>query len=159
MSPLPKHLRPRYRYLAVTLEAWPDASVDREGFQSALVASVRGLFGDAGVAAAEPRVVRFSFEAGAGEAVVRTRRDAVETARAGLAATGSIDGVTIAVCVRGISGTVRGCEEKYLQGRQLPNGESTVAFEGADRPATVRGNRVDVQTEDAFAGATDLDLT
>lgn len=159
MSPLPKHLRPRYRYLAVTLETWPDAPVDREAFQSALSGAVRHLFGDAGAASAGPRVIRFRFDRGAGSAVVRTRRDVVETTRAGVAAIDSVNGAALAVCVRGISGTVRGCEEKYLQRRQLRNRESTVVFEGADRPATVRGTRVDVHIEDAFAGATDLDLT
>lgn len=159
MSPLPKHLRPRYRYLAVTVETWPDVSLDRDGFQSTLSSAVRQLFGDAGVAAAEPRVIRFSFADGAGQAVLRTRRDAVDTTRAALAAVGDVDGAPIAVCVRGISGTVRACEEKYLNGRQLRTGESTVVFEGADLPATIRGDRVDVHLETGFAGATDLDLT
>lgn len=159
MSPLPKHLRPRYRYLAVTLETWPDASLDRDGFQSALESAIRALFGDAGVAAAEPTLIRFSFVAGRGQAIVRTRRDAVVTTRAGLAAVGHVEGAPIAVCVRGISGTVRACEERYLPERQLRTGESTVAFEGADHPATVRGSRVDVHLETGFAGATDLDLT
>lgn len=159
MTPMPKHLRPRYRYLAVTLEAWPDGAVDRDGFETAVVAAVRSLFGDVGVAGAEPRVIRFAFEDGAGQAIVRSRRDAVETTRAGLAVIDSGERASLAVCVRGISGTIRACEEKYLQGRQLPIAESTVAFEGVDRPATVRGSRVDVHLEDGFAGATDLDLT
>lgn len=159
MSPLPKHLRPRYRYLAVTIETWPDASLDRDGFQSALSSAVRALFGDAGVAAVGPRVIRFSYADGAGRTVVRTRRDEVDTARTGLAALGDVNGAPIAVCVRGISGTVRACEEKYLNGRQLPIRESTVVFEGADHPATIRGDRVDVYLETGFAGATDLDHT
>ena len=159
MSPLPKHLRPRYRYLAVTVESWPDAEVDRDGFQSALAASVRSLSGDAGLADAEPDVIRFSFDDGAGHAVVRNRRPAVGTTRAGLAALDAVAGAPLAVCVRGISGTVRGCEERYLAGRQLRSAESTVVFDGADRPATVRGDRVDVHLEAGYAGATDLDTT
>ena len=159
MTSLPKHLRPRYRYLAVALESWPDAAVGRDAFADALVASVRSLFGDAGVAAADPRVVRFSHEGGAGTAVVRTRRDAVGTTRAGLAAVAAVDGAPMAVSVRGISGTVRGCEEKYLHGRQLPQRETTVTFEGGSRPAQARGSRVDVRLADGFAGATDLDTT
>ena len=159
MTALPKHLRPRYRHLAVRLEAWPDAGPDREAFREALVASVRDLFGDAGVAAADLRVVRFAFEDGAGTAVVRTRREAVGTARAGLAALAAVGGAPFAATVRGISGTVRGCEEKYLHGRQLPATETTVTFEGDDRPALARGSRVDVRLADGFAGATDLDTT
>lgn len=159
MSPLPKHLRPRFRYLAVSLETWPGVAIDRRVFLDGWTAAVRTLFGDAGVAAVEPRVIRFSFTEGAGEAIVRTRRDAVTNGRAGLAAVSALNGAPVAVCVRGISGTVRGCEEKYLHGSQLPIAERTVAFEGADRPATVRDTRVDVHLEDAFAGATDLDIT
>ncbi|MDZ7702711.1 MAG: Rpp14/Pop5 family protein [Halobacteriales archaeon] len=159
MSPLPKHLRPRYRYLAVALEAWPGTALDESGFREALVSSVRSLFGDAGVAAADPRVIRFSFGDGAGQAIVRTRRDAVDTARAGLAAIDAVDGAPLAVCVRGISGTVRGCEERYLAGRQLRSRESTVVFDGAERRATIRDSRVDVHLETGFAGATDLDTT
>ena len=159
MTPLPKSLRPRYRYLAVTLETWPDVALDREAVQAATADAVRGLFGDAGVARAEPRVMRFAFADGAGRLIVRTRRESVDVSRAGLAAMDAVEAAPVAVCVRGISGTVRACEEKYLNGRQLPIEESTVAFEDADRPATVRGNRVDVHLGDAFAGAMDLDLT
>ena len=155
---LPKHLRPRYRYLAATLETWPDAAIDRAAFEAALVAAIRDLFGDAGVAAADARLRTYSLAEGAGTVVVRTRRAAVDTTRAGLAAMGPVEGAPIAVCVRGISGTIRGCEAKYLHGRQLPSAESTVAFEGVDRPAVVRGARVDVDLGDAFVGATDLDL-
>ncbi|MFC6754912.1 ribonuclease P, partial [Halorubrum tibetense] len=36
MKHLPKHLRPRWRYLALGIEAWPDADVDRRAFQRAL---------------------------------------------------------------------------------------------------------------------------
>jgi ribonuclease P/MRP protein subunit POP5 len=103
--------------------------------------------------------MRFAFADGAGRLIVRTRRESVDVSRAGLAAMDAVEAAPVAVCVRGISGTVRACEEKYLNGRQLPIEESTVAFEDADRPATVRGNRVDVHLGDAFAGAMDLDLT
>lgn len=157
MTSLPKHLRPRYRYLAVALESWPDRSLDRTGLAAALETSLRGLYGDAGVAAVDPRIVRFTFEDGAGSAVVRSRRDHVDRARAGLAAIPAVDGAPLAVNVTGISGTVRGCEEKYLHGRQLPHRETTVTFEGDSRPALARGSCVDVRLSDGFAGATDLD--
>ena len=32
MKHLPKHLQPRWRYLAVRIESWPDADIDREYF-------------------------------------------------------------------------------------------------------------------------------
>jgi len=159
MSPLPKHLRPRYRYLAVRLESWPDHAIDRSVFQRAIEESVQSLYGDSGVSAAEPHVIQFTLREGVGQAIVRSRRDAVTETRAGLAAVSRLHGAPIGVYVRGISGTVRGCEEKYLQARQLRSDESTVVFDGTERPATVRGSRVDVHLESGFAGATDLDLT
>jgi ribonuclease P/MRP protein subunit POP5 len=157
MSPLPKHLRPRYRYLALWLESWPECSLQRSGFQSAVRTNVRALFGDRGVAETEPRVIRFSFANGAGYAVLRVRRDTVDTVRAGIAATDVVDGTPLGICVKGISGTVRGCEERYLADRQLRKRESTVVFDGTERSATVCGSRVDVHLETGFAGATDLD--
>lgn len=159
MTPLPKHLRPRYRYLAVTIESWPTAILDRPAVEDALETAIRSLFGDAGVAAAEPRLLRYTFDRGAGTAVVRTRRDAVEMTRAGVATVATVEGEPVAGCVKGISGTVRACEEKYLTDSQLQIAENTVTFEDATYPATVRGTRVDVHLEAAFAGATDLDLT
>ena len=47
---LPKYLRPRWRYLAVELESWPDADVDRRSFQRELWFAAQNLLGDAGSA-------------------------------------------------------------------------------------------------------------
>ncbi|MFB6359956.1 MAG: Rpp14/Pop5 family protein, partial [Halobacteriales archaeon] len=99
MSPLPKHLRPRYRYLAVRLESWPDLDLHRSAFQRAIEESVRGLYGDPGVAAAQPHTIRFTFSDGRGQAIVRSRRDVVTETRAGLAAVTRINEGPIAVCV------------------------------------------------------------
>ena len=98
---LPKHLRPRYRYLAVEIEAWPDAAFDRRAFQRALWDATRGLVGDAGSAAADPTVLRFSFSDGAGDAIVRVRRGEVTAARAGLACLADVEGHPVRVGVRG----------------------------------------------------------
>jgi len=155
---LPKHLRPRYRYLAVGIEAWPDAALDRRAFQAAVWEETRGLLGDAGSAAIDPTVVAFAFADGAGEAIVRVRRGEGERARAAIACIEVIDGAAVGLRIRGKSGTIRACEEKYMRGRPEPTSEKTVAFGNAERAAVVRSDRVDVRTDDAFAGATDLDL-
>jgi ribonuclease P/MRP protein subunit POP5 len=60
--------------------------------------------------------------------------------------------------VRGISGTVRACEEKYIRGPPEAPAKRQVVFENQDRRAVERGERIDVQTDDAFAGATALDF-
>ncbi|MFB6163893.1 MAG: Rpp14/Pop5 family protein [Haloarculaceae archaeon] len=158
MKHLPKHLQPRWRYLAVGLEAWPDADVDRGGFQRHLWYSAQNLLGDAASAALDLRVLRFRFADGAGEAIVRTRRGEVDRARAALACLDDVDGHELGVGVRGVSGTVRGCEEKYLGRAPEENEESDVVFEDADRTAVRRDGRYDVRIGSAFAGATTLDF-
>ncbi|PSP82248.1 ribonuclease P [Halobacteriales archaeon QS_1_68_17] len=157
MKHLPKHLRPRWRYLAVGIETWPDASVGRRAFQRDLWYAAQNLLGDPGSADADLTVVRFDFSGGTGHAVVRARRGEVERARAAVACLDSVGGDPVGTRVRGVSGTVRACEEKYIPRQPEPTGERKVAFEDADRRAVVRGDRIDVAVGDAFAGATELD--
>ena len=158
MSTLPKHLRERWRYLGVGIEGWPDADFDRGTFQRQVWYAAQNLLGDVGSAEADLRVLGFEFSGGDGEAVVRVRHGHVRAARAALACVDEVDGAPVRVHVRGTSGTVRGCEEKYLgRGREPPE-ERTVAYRGADRAAVVRGDRVDVRTDGRFVGATHLDL-
>ena len=160
MKHLPKHIQPRWRYLAVGIEAWPDAEPSRRDLQAALWASARALLGDPGSADADLSVLRFDFEGGTGGAVVRVRRDEVTRGRAAVACVSTIGGQPVGLAVLGTSGTVRACEEKYLSERPQARGERTVAFAGAERPAVVRGSRLDVRRrgDDGFTGATDLDL-
>lgn len=160
MRHLPKHLQPRWRYLAVGMETWPDANLGRRDLQAALWKSGRTLLGDPGSADAELTVLRFRFDDGAGGAIVRARRDEVTRARAAIACVDVVSGHPVGLAVRGVSGTVRACEENYLSQRPQATGERTVAFGGAERPAFVRGSRLDVRgrRDDGFTGATNLDL-
>ncbi|SEN77581.1 ribonuclease P/MRP protein subunit POP5 [Halorientalis persicus] len=158
MKHLPKHLRPRWRYLAVAIEGWPDAEFDRGDFQRHLWYAAQNLLGDAASADVDLTVVRFSFADGDGWAAVRTRRDEVDRARAAVAAVEDIDGQPVGLRVAGVSGTVRACEEKYIRSAPEIITERTVGFEDAERTAVVRDGRADVRLESAFAGATTLDL-
>jgi len=158
MKHLPKHLQPRWRYLAVGLETWPDAELGRDGFQRRLWYAAQNLLGDTGSAAIDLSVLRFDHGDGTGEAVVRARRDRVGEARAVLACVDDVDGHPVGLYVRGTGGTVRSCEEKYMgRGRESPD-QRHVVFGDAERSAVVRDGRADVQTDAGFAGATDLDL-
>jgi ribonuclease P/MRP protein subunit POP5 len=114
MKHLPKHLSPRWRYLAVALEARPDVSLSRGDFQRAVWYAAGNLLGDPGSADADLRVLRFSFADGEGHAVVRARRGEVDPARAALACVSEVGGDPVGVHVRGVSGTLRACAEKYL---------------------------------------------
>jgi ribonuclease P/MRP protein subunit POP5 len=155
---LPKHLQPRWRYLGVEVETWPDATLSRGAFQRELWYAAQNLYGDAGSAATDLTVVRFRHEGSEGEAVVRARRGAVQRARAALACVDAVGDDPLGLRVRGVSGTVRGCEERYLRGGVRAVTHRDVVFEGADRTASVRGTAVDVATPDGFAGATTSDL-
>lgn len=155
---LPKHLRPRWRYFAIELRSWPDVSVSRGALETAFRRSARELYGDVGAAETSLQVMRFRWAEGAGEAIVRTRRDHVRSARAAITCTASVGNAPLGVHVRGRSGTVRACEENYLGSGAESLTRNTVVFEGAERPALVRGMEADVRVEDAFVGATRLDL-
>lgn len=158
MTVMPKHLRPRWRYLAVGIESWPDADLDRRSFQGAVWRSGRALLGDPGSADADLRVLRFRSDGGTAEAVVRARRDEVEPARAALACVDAVRGRPVRVRIRGVSGTMRACEEKYLGRAGEPTRQRSVVFENVESDAVVRDGRVDVRRDGAFAGATTIDL-
>jgi ribonuclease P/MRP protein subunit POP5 len=158
MKHLPKYLQPRWRYLAVAIESWPDATIDRDTLQRELWYAAQNLVGDVGSAELDLSVIQFRFTDGRGEAMVRTRRDHTESARAVIACLTSLGGEPIGVRVRGISGTVRACEEKYMGRQPETSAERDVAFANASRSAYIWTDRVDVRTDDGFAGATPTDL-
>lgn len=157
MKHLPKHLRPRWRYLAVSLETWPDERIGRRSFQRELWYAGQNLLGDPGSADADLTVMRFSFADGRGEAIVRVRRGETEPARAALACLDEIDGAPVGIRVRGISGTIRAAEENYLRRRGQDSEERNVVFGNEERVAVLRDRVGDVRLDEAFAGATDLD--
>ncbi|MFB6141827.1 MAG: Rpp14/Pop5 family protein [Halorientalis sp.] len=152
MKHLPKHLRPRWRYLAVAIETPPDATFGREAFQRGCWTAARALLGDAASADLDLSVVTFERAGPVGQAVVRTRRGETDRARAALACVDSVDGDPVGVRVTGTSGTVRACEEKLIQRPGEPE-RRTVAFEGTDRDAVAWDGRVDVATGSGYAGA------
>jgi ribonuclease P/MRP protein subunit POP5 len=158
MKHLPKHLRPRWRYLAVGLETWPDADFSRGEFQRELWFAAQNLVGDAGSADADLTVLDFQFANGRGETIVRVRRGHVREARAAVACIDEISGDPVGLRVRGVSGTVRACEERYLGRRAGDFEERNVVFGDADRTALTRGRVFDVRLPSGFLGATQLDF-
>jgi ribonuclease P/MRP protein subunit POP5 len=158
MKHLPKHIRPRWRYLAVELETWPDADLSRGSFQRELWFAAQNLIGDAGSADTDLTVLDFHFSGGVGETVVRVRRGHVSEARAALACIDEIGGQPVGLRVRGVSGTVRACEERYLRRPAGVPEERNVVFANADRTALARDTVLDVRLPSAFVGATELDF-
>ena len=160
MKHLPKHLRSRWRYLAVGIETWPDADadIDRAAFQRALWYAAQDLCGDAGSAEADLTVLAFDLADGDGGAIVRVHRGTESRARAAVACLTTVDGNPVGVRIRGISGTMRACEERYLNGRTGGVEQRDVVFENEPRPAVVRDTRLDVDAGDGFVGTTRLDF-
>lgn len=154
MRHLPKHLRPRWRYLAVRVETRPTVRLERGAFQRRLWYAAGNLLGDPGSADADCTVVRFHGEQGTSEAIVRARRGETGPARAALACVDRVDTRPVGVRVLGISGTIRACEERYLGDTGGQTDEKAVVFDGTDAIARVRGERVDVDG----VGATTTDV-
>jgi ribonuclease P/MRP protein subunit POP5 len=158
MRHLPKHLRPRYRYLAVEIEAGPEAVLDRQGFQAAVWRSARELLGDATSAAVDLQVLDADFWAGGGQAIVRVRREQVQPARAALACLDAVAGEPVRVGVRGVGGTVNATERTYAGGPPAPTETRAVTFREAAWTAHVREDRVDLTTSGELVGATPEEL-
>ncbi len=158
MKHLPKHIRPRWRYLAVGIESTPDAEIDRGAFQRELWYAAGNLLGDPGSADTDLTVYSFAFEAGAGEAIIRVRRGETDRARAAVACVSAVDGEPVGVVVRGISGTVRACEERYLGDRTGDFEQRHVVFTEATRQAVSRDDAVEVSLPSGFVSATELDF-
>jgi len=158
MKHLPKHLQPRWRYLAIGVETWPDAEIDRATLQHELWEAARSLFGDAGSAQLDLTVLSAEITGGEGGFVLRTRRGELGRVRAVVATLTEVEGHAVGVRVRGTSGTVRACEEKYMGARPENSEQRDVVFQDEKRSAWVRGGRVDMRTDGSFTGATTLDL-
>lgn len=158
MKHLPKHIRPRWRYLAVGIESTPDAQIDRGTFQRELWYAAGNLLGDPGSADADLTVYDFEFADGVGETIIRARRGKTDAARAAVACVDEIDGEPVGVAVRGISGTVRACEERYLGRRTGGFEQRHVVFADTRRPAYTRDDAVDVSVSTGFVSTTELDF-
>jgi ribonuclease P/MRP protein subunit POP5 len=158
MKHLPKHLRPRRRYLAVGIESWPGADFGKRDFQRECWYAAQNLLGDPAAADADLRVIDFEMGDSGGMAIVRVRRGEVERARAALACIDAVGNSPVGVRVLGVSGTIRACEERYKGRATRESVERNVAFADARRPAAVRGDRVEVDSGSGFVGATALDI-
>ncbi|MCL9817602.1 Rpp14/Pop5 family protein [Natronocalculus amylovorans] len=158
MKHLPKHFRQRWRYIAVGIETDPDTDIRRKDLQRELWYSAGNLLGDPGSADVDLTVYSCRFEDGVGEAVIRTRREETDRARAAIACVSRVSGTAVGIHVRGISGTVRACEERYLGRAAGISEENDVAFANGRHPAYRRDGLVEIQLPSGFVGATELDI-
>ncbi|MFB6255060.1 MAG: Rpp14/Pop5 family protein [Halobacteriaceae archaeon] len=158
MQHLPKHLRPRWRYIAIRLESWPNITIEKEDFQRNLWYAGQNLLGDPSSADARLEVVMFTYQNGLGEAIIKVRHQHTQEARAAISCISNIDGKPVGILVKGISGTVRACEEKYMHEPQIQYNEERVAFANHTRRALIYDDRVDIDIDGDFTGATKIDV-
>jgi ribonuclease P/MRP protein subunit POP5 len=159
MKHLPKHLRPRWRYLAVAVETEPDVHLGGRRLQQAVWGAGRALLGDPGSADVDLRVIRSHLSPGGGEVLIRVRRGAVNRGRAAIACVSDIDGDSVGLYVRGVAGTARAAEEKYMNGATRLADEERVVLDTAVHRAVPRGDsRIDLRDGGSIVGATTLDL-
>ena len=109
MKTLPASLRERKRYLAV--EIITESDVSREEFIREIFAATGSLYGDIGSSECGLRLLDFGEQKG----IIRCSHMMTERSRAALATITSIGGQRAIVHVLGISGTVKGATQKYIQ--------------------------------------------
>ncbi|MDD2440448.1 MAG: Rpp14/Pop5 family protein [Methanosarcinaceae archaeon] len=111
MKRLLPSLRPRKRYLAIELIS--NAEPSRGEFSREIYFAACSLLGDAAVSECDLKVL--GFEAGLG--IIQCAHTKLSETRAALAALTQVNRKKAAVHVLGVSGTIKGATEKFLEGR------------------------------------------
>jgi len=109
LKTLPSSLRERKRYLAI--EVISKSDVTREELIREIFAATGSLYGDIGSSECGLRLLDFEKQKG----VIRCSHMMTERSRAALATINTIGGQRAIVHVLGISGTVQGATQKYIQ--------------------------------------------
>lgn len=112
MKRLMPSLRSKKRYLA--FELFSEEPANRSELVREVIASASSLLGD--VLASECDIHVLGFEEGKG--IIHCSHTKVNETRAALAALTRINGGRATLHVLGVSGTVKGATEKYLEGKE-----------------------------------------
>lgn len=102
-------LRDKKRYIA--FEIISARNVNRQELTSEITNSIVSLFGDVGASEINPALMSFGGRFG----ILRCAREKTLEARAGLACINNIGGMRLSIMVMGISGTIKGATEKFIQ--------------------------------------------
>ncbi len=108
MSSLPT-MRDKKRYIA--FEITSEQTITRQEIGGETMDSICSLFGDTG--ASEINFGLMSYDGRYG--IIRCVRDRTTETRAALACINKIRGIRVSILVLGISGTVKGAMEKFIQ--------------------------------------------
>ena len=102
-------LREKKRYLAFEIHS--ERTINRQELVREIMNSVISLFGDAGASHINPALMSFDGRFG----ILRCSREKTSETRAGLACINNIQGARVSIMVMGISGSIRGATEKFIQ--------------------------------------------
>jgi ribonuclease P/MRP protein subunit POP5 len=102
-------LREKKRYLA--FEVRSEKSINRQDLIRDILNSMISIYGDKGANEINPSLMSFDGKYG----ILRCEREKRMETRASLACINNIHGVRISILVLGISGTIKGATEKFIQ--------------------------------------------
>ncbi|MCZ7356497.1 MAG: ribonuclease P [Candidatus Methanoperedens sp.] len=106
-------LRDKKRYLA--FEVASEQEITRQELVGEISNSMRSLFGDAGCSEINFGLMSFGGIYG----IIRCSKENTEKTRAALACINKVRGFRISILVLGISGTIKGAMEKFIQQRLI----------------------------------------
>jgi ribonuclease P/MRP protein subunit POP5 len=108
MKTLPT-LREKKRYIAFEINS--EKTMIRQELVRDISNSIISLFGDIGASQIRPALMSFDGRSG----ILRCAREKTVETRAGLACINNIRGIRVSIRVLGISGTIKGATEKFIQ--------------------------------------------
>jgi len=102
-------LRDKKRYIA--FEVTSGQKIKRRDMEKAILDSAGSLFGDTGLNEINPHLISYDGKCG----ILRCIRGKKDETRAALACITDIKDTRLSLCVLGISGTIKGATEKFIQ--------------------------------------------
>ena len=108
MKTLPT-LREKKRYIAFEINS--ENTILRQDMVREISNSIISLFGDIGASQIRPALMSFEGRFG----ILRCAREKTIETRSGLACINNIRGIRVSIRVLGISGTIKGATEKFIQ--------------------------------------------
>ncbi len=102
-------LRDKKRYLA--FEVTSEQTINRQQLFNEILDSAVSLFGDKGISEINPKLMSYDGRFG----IIRCAREKTQETRAVLACINNVRRIRISILVLGISGTIKGATEKFIQ--------------------------------------------
>jgi ribonuclease P/MRP protein subunit POP5 len=102
-------LREKKRYLA--FEVTSEKTINRQQLVNEILDSTASLFGDKGISEINPKLMSYDGRFG----IIRCAREKTQETRAALACINNVRRIRVSILILGISGTIKGATEKFIQ--------------------------------------------